>query len=210
MSNRFCSLAVVAALAAWGGSGAAAGAEVVDRVVAMVGSQVVTLSDVRAVEAFGLTPASAKTDAAGDARRQWINRLLMLGEVERYSGPEPEKAAVDRRLAEIRAAFASPAAYAQALARTAMSDERLRGVVTDNLRIESYVDQRFSAAAQPTPDEVQRYYREHPGEFTVNGRLSAYDDVQRTAQQRASAERKRTLIADWLERLRRRGAVAAR
>jgi hypothetical protein len=188
----------------------AARAEVIDRVLAMVGSQVVTLSDVRAAEAFGLVPASARTDAPSDVLRQWVNRQLMLGEVERYSAPDPDRAVVDRRLAEIRAAFPGDAEYARTLARTAMSDERLRALVTDNARIESYVEQRFGAAAQPTPDEVQRYYREHPAEFTTGGRLAAFEEVQQAAQARAGGERKRILIADWLDRLRRRGGVGTR
>jgi hypothetical protein len=188
----------------------AARAEVIDRVLAMVGSQVVTLSDVRAAEAFALVPASARTDAPSDVLRQWVNRQLMLGEVERYSAPDPDRAVVDRRLAEIRAAFPGDAEYARTLARTAMSDERLRALVTDNARIESYVEQRFGAAAQPTPDEVQRYYREHPMEFTTGGRLAAFEEVQLEVQARASGERKRILIADWLDRLRRRGGVSTR
>jgi hypothetical protein len=182
-------------------------AEVIDRVLAMVGSQVVTLSDVRAAETFGLLPPSAKAEGATDTLAQLVNRQLMLSEVERYSAPEPERQLLDRRLAEIRAAFASATDFALALARTAMSDERLRSVVADNLRIEAYIEQRFGAAAQPTPDEVQRYYREHPGEFTKDGRLAGYEDVQQAALQKASTERKRALITDWLDRLRRRGQV---
>ena len=88
-----------------------------------------------------------------------------------------------------------------------MSEERLRSVVVDNLRIEAYVEQRFGAAAQPTPEEVQRYYKEHPGEFTKDGRLAAFDDVQPAVLQKVNAERIRALITDWLDRLRRRGQV---
>jgi hypothetical protein len=188
---------------------AAARAEIIDRVLAMVGTQVVTQSDLRATEAFGLIPQSASagtTDLVG----QLVNRQLMLSEVERYSAPDPERQSVERRVAEIRATFHTAADYEQALARTAMSDERLRSVVADNVRIEFYVEQRFAAAAQPTAEEVQRYYREHAVEFTTNGRLAAFEDVQVIAQQKAAAERKRALIIDWLDRLRRRGGVTAR
>jgi hypothetical protein len=189
---------------------AATRAEVIDRVLALVGTQVVTLSDIRAAEAFGLVPPSARTTAAADVLRQWVNRQLMLGEVDRYSAPDPERAAVDRRIAEIRASFGSPDEYARSLARTAMSDERLRSLVADNLRIEAYVEQRFSAAAQPSPDETERYYREHPDEFTRNGRLAAYEEVQAAVRQKVTADRRLALITDWLDRLGRRGAATAR
>jgi hypothetical protein len=182
-------------------------AEIIDRVLAMVGSQVVTLSDVRAAEAFGLVPPSARVFGTTDTLAQLVNRQLILTEVERYSAPDPERQLLDLRVAEIRAAFKSPPEFEQALARSAMSEERLRSLVADNIRIEAYVDQRFAAAAQPTPDEVQRYYREHPSEFTEGGQLAAFEAVQAVVLQKAGAERKRALITDWLDRLRRRGQV---
>ena len=182
-------------------------AEIIDRVLAVVGSQVVTLSDVRASEAFGLVPPSAVTGSPDDVVGQLVNRHLMLTEVERYSAPDPDRPLVDRRLAAIRARFGDAAGFSGALARTAMSEERLRTVVADNLRIEAYVEQRFGAAAQPTPEEVQRYYAEHPGDFTRDGRLAAFEDVRPAVQQKVSAERKRALIIDWLDRLRRRGQI---
>ena len=55
MTKRWwVSVAVTAMLA-----GAGARAEVIDRVLAMVGTQVVTLSDIRAAEAFGLVPVAS-------------------------------------------------------------------------------------------------------------------------------------------------------
>jgi hypothetical protein len=164
-------------------------AEVIDRVMAVVGTAVVTLSDVRAAEAFGLTSGAAPADVLAAL----IDRELMLGEVDRYSSPDPESGVLDRRLAQIQARFSSRALYEQALARTAM--------------IENYLDQRFGSAAQPAPDEVLRYYRERPSEFTRAGRLAPFDEIQAATQQKLAGDRKRALVAEWLDRLRRRGQV---
>ena len=101
-------------------------------------------------------------------------------------------------MAQIRSTFPGAAQYEQALAGTAMTEGRLRNVIADNVRIETYVDQRFGAAAQPTSEEVQRYYLEHPVVFTRDGRLAPFDDVQVQAQERLAAERRRALITDWL------------
>jgi hypothetical protein len=182
-------------------------AEIIDRVLAVVGSQVVTVSDVRAAQTFGFVPPGTTTDPTANVLAYLVNRELMLGEVDRYSAPDPDRALLDRRMAQIRAGFQSADQYEQALARTAMTEGRLRTMVTDNLRIETYLDQRFGAPAQPTPDEVQRYYREHPGEFTRGGQLAPFDEVQQSAQRTLTADRKRALIADWLDRLRRRAFV---
>jgi len=179
------------------------GADVIDRVLAVVGTTVVTLSDVRAAEAFGL--AAGKTPA--EILSALVDRELMLGEVDRYAAPDPDASALERRLGEIRARFSTPVSYEQALARTAMPEGRLRAVVAENLRIESYLEQRFGSAAQVATDEVLRYYREHPAEFTRAGRLASFDEIQQTLQQKLTAERRRALVADWLDRLRRRGLV---
>lgn len=184
-----------------------ADAEVIDRVLAVVGQKVITLSDVGASRAFGLVPAETNADATANVLAFLVNRELMLSEVERYAVPEPDRALLDRRMAQIRGRFPGSDAFARELARTAMTEERLRTTVADNLRIETYLDQRFGAVDQPTPGEVQRYYDAHPAEFTRAGKLLPFDDVQVQAQERAAAERRAAQIADWLERLRRRAAV---
>jgi hypothetical protein len=192
------------------GLAGSAGAEVIDRVLAVVGSHVVTLSDVRAAQTLGFVPAGTAADSTADVLAYLVNRELMLGEVDRYSAPEPDRALLERRMAQIRARFSSPDQYEQALGRTAMTDGRLRALVAGNLRIETYLEQRFEAASQPTAGETERYYRDHPAEFTRGGRLEAFEEVRSQAQQRLAAERRRALVAEWLDRLRRLGQVEMR
>ncbi|HEY3383278.1 MAG TPA: hypothetical protein VGK32_16015 [Vicinamibacterales bacterium] len=188
-------------------SGATMRAQIVDRVLAVVAGQVITLSDTRAVQTFGLLRPVAAQQGPPDLLVYLVNRQLMLMEVDRYSAPDPEPAQVDRVVASIRARFSTDAEYQQALNRTAMTDGRLRATVADNLRIELYLDQRFSAAAQPTPDEMQRYYQVHRAEFTKGGRLLTFDDVQQLVQEQVAMARRTTLVADWLDQLRRRADV---
>ncbi len=182
---------------------AGARAEIVDRVLATVGARVITLSDLRAAETFGLVPAGMPTGTPAETLDSLVDRTLMYGEVERFVAPEPDRAAVDRRMAQIRAAFPTAAAYEQALARTAMTNERLRSAVAGNLQIEAYIEQRFGETGQPTADEVQRYYAEHPAEFTRAGRLLPLSEVRALAEARVVADRRQTLVRQWLERLRR-------
>ncbi len=191
--------AVVLVLAA---GAASARAEIVDRVLATVGSQVITLSDVRAVQTFGLVPAASGGRTPAEILSALVDRELMLGEVRRYVAPEPDRALVERRVAQIRAAFPG-AAYEQALARTAMTDDRLRSHVAADLQIAAYVEQRFGAPGPPPPDEVQRYYNEHLSEFIRAGRLVPFEEARAQAQERFAAARQHTLAGQWLDRLRR-------
>ena len=69
----------------------------------------------------------------------------MLIEVDRALPPEPSADAVDRRLQAIRARFASTPAYEAVLRRSGIDETRLRQTLRDQLRIDAYLDQRFSA-----------------------------------------------------------------
>src|SRR5213592_3062262 len=82
-----------------------ASAEIIDRIVAVVGGQIVTKSDVVAAAAFGL---------AADLQAL-VDRTLMLNEVRRVAPPDPAAAAVDARVARMRANFATTEAFAHAL-----------------------------------------------------------------------------------------------
>lgn len=182
---------------------AGARAEIVDRVMATVGSQVITLSDLRAAQTFGLVPAGTVARTPAETLDALVDHALMLGEVQRFVAPEADRALVDRRMAQIRAAFPGAEAYQQALARTAMTEARLRSVVAAILRVDAYVEQRFGAPGPPSADEVRRYYTDHPAEFTRAGRLAPFDEVRAQAQERVAAARQRTLVVQWLDRLRR-------
>lgn len=183
---------------------AASPQEVIDRVLAVVGGQVITQSDVRAVSAFGLARPTPGTEPAATALDYLVNRQLMLNEVDRYSPPEVDPAPVAARLNAIRAQVGPAGTFDGLLAKSAWTADMLRDFVAGNLRIEAYLEQRFSAQAQPTAEEVERYYREHPTAFTRAGRLLPFEDVQRQATERVTAERRAALVADWLDRLRRR------
>ena len=82
-----------------------ASAEIIDRIVAVVAGQIITKSDVTAAAAFGLAPDL----------QALIDRTLMLNEVRRVAPPEPAAAALEARVAQIRAGFATPEAFARAL-----------------------------------------------------------------------------------------------
>jgi hypothetical protein len=185
----------------------ASAATLLDRVVAVVGGQVITLSDVRVAETFGLGATGLGPESTSDLVTALVNRQLALSEVERYSAPAADSAQVERRFAAIQRKFTNSQAFAAALARTGLSESRLRDVIANDLRIAAYLEQFFGAASQPGPDDLQRYYRDHPAEFQQGGRTMTFDDAQERVLQLFVAERRRALIIDWLDRLRRRSIV---
>ena len=178
----FCSLLL--ALCSFGSS---AHAEIIDRVLAILPGQIITLSDVEAALDLGLVEAPSGGDRIASGLSAVIDRVLMLNEVRRVSPPEPSAAAIDARVARIRQRFASPDELSRALTARGLDETILRLYAADDLRLTSYLDERFTAAAQPTDEEIRQ-----AGE---------------SARQRLTEERRRTLIGAWTAELRRRADV---
>jgi hypothetical protein len=162
-------------------------AEIIDRVLAILPGQIITQSDVQAALDLGLVEAPAGGGRNAAALSATIDRVLMLNEVRRVSPPDPSEAAIDARLSSIRQRFESPAALARVLAASGVDENVLRIYAADDLRLASYLEERFSAASQPTDQEV----------------LQAGEG----ARERLADERRRALIAAWTAELRRRADV---
>jgi hypothetical protein len=184
--------------------GTAAGhAEVIDRVIAMVGDRAITLSDLRAAVELGLVDRRAGQEGDAAALRDLIDRTIVVQEVARYGPGAAAEAEVARRVNEISNRLGEKELEA-VMARCGLDEPRLRALIRDEIAIERYLDDRFGAAAQPTDDEVQRYYREHPEAFTRDGRLLPFPEAEEEARATLTAQRRRRLIEDWIAGLRRR------
>ena len=135
--------------------------ELIERTLAIVGGQAITLSDVRT--ALALQLIDAKLDAGLEpAVFRLIDRVLMLREVQRYVPTEPDAADIDRGVDLVRRRFASPDALASTLAAGGFTEARLRAWVRDDLRIAAYLAQRFAAVGVPTDEEVACVLRRAP------------------------------------------------
>jgi hypothetical protein len=180
--------------------GASADAQVVDRVLVVVDGRLVTLSDVRVSSALGLIEAAGVEQAVN----LWVERLLVLQEVDRFAPPEPPAAAIDERLAALRAAHPVTPAL---LSRLGVDEEWVRRWIRDDLRIQSYIEQRFSGSLEPSGEEIDNYFRQHPAEFVRDGRPMSDAEAQALARERLMTSRRRALVADWLEGLSRRASI---
>ncbi len=183
-------------------------ADRIDRVLAIVNGMVITESDVRAALSFGLVAQAPRdADPIRTTLDQLIRRQLILGEVVRFAGADPDPAQVSRAMQAIRALFPTSAAYEEKLKETAMSEARLRDHVDVNIRVDDYMSQRFGAVAEPSDQDVADYYGAHRGEFTSGGRQLTLDEAKAAITKRLRDERRSQTIDDWVARLRRRAEV---
>jgi hypothetical protein len=187
----------------------AAGADIIDRILAVVGGELILLSDANLARRLGLVPAPAsEQDPIRAALDALIDRQLELTEVNRYLPPEPTAAEIQTREAAVRSRFASDEELDRTLTQFGLNREQLRLRLRDDLRIESYLAQRFEAAAQPSDDEVLEYFRAHEAEFAKGGAERPYAEVRDEVRTGLVRERRAAAMRDWLAGLRRRVEIS--
>ena len=122
--------------------------EIIDRVLAIVSGDVITLSDVVAAQELGFVAPAAGGDPTREVLTALIERALVLAEVERYAPPEPAPVEIDRRIRAIHARFPTLQAFEAALTRAGLEDTHLRERLRQDLRIEAYLGERFAALSR--------------------------------------------------------------
>jgi hypothetical protein len=150
-----CRLQIVALLAVL--TTGVVGAETIDRVLAVVAGQLITLTDVTAAADLGLQTSDGAADPVRAVLNKLIDRELVLAEVDRYAPTEPTTEAVSAEILRVRQRFASAADFDAAMARSGIDEQHLRETLRQDLRIRAYLDQRFSATADRRPNAVDEW-----------------------------------------------------
>ncbi len=119
--------------------------DTIDRIMAVVSGQPITLSDVNAALTFQLVePPPAGADRIKIALDRVIDRALMLSEVDRYQPPEPAPDTINEQLTAIREKLG--ARFGTELKATGISEDALRREIRNNIRLQIYMNQRFSGS----------------------------------------------------------------
>ncbi len=140
-------------------------AEVVDRVVASVGRQVVTLSDVVKEDRVAcfldgralppLDPAHVR-EVAG----RLVDQLLIRREMEVGSIPLVSVENLEPRMQSIRAKYKDAGAYRAALARCELEEAVLSRSVGFQIELLDFIDLRVRPGLQVAAEEIEKYYNE--------------------------------------------------
>lgn len=177
--------------------------QILDRVLARLGTEAITQTDVQALLDFGLITAKSPTDEA--AVNQAIERQLVLKEVARFPPTEPAADAVEQQLAAMKARVGNR--FDEVMRATGLDETRVRRLARDTIRIRAYLEQRFGISTQVGEEEARKYFDEHREEFTRDGKSLAFEDVSVEARRRAGASRVQGAVAQWMQDLRTRSDV---
>ncbi len=169
-----------------------AGAVLLDRILASVNNDVITLSDLRQALAFNsaLSPtAEGGRKIEAETLEGLINRQLLLQEAYRLRYAEVTDRDVSDEVAKFRERLGSERAYRAFLERSGLSESRLGRMLGERLLVERYVEKKIGLFARVGRDEAEQYYREHAGAFSgkrfpeVQKEITALLTAQKAGQQ---------------------------
>ena len=143
-----------------------AGAEVVDRMVAVInGRELITYSDL--LWQLALQPeAPLDNPRPEDLRRALdtlIDQRLIAQEAEKLPSVAPTAAEVNAEITRIiKEYFPTQAEFYRRLSRVGLGEnsDQLREIVQDRVVIRKYLDFRFRSFTVVTPQEVEAFYRD--------------------------------------------------
>jgi len=196
---------------------AAAGGEVIDRIVGVVNRSPILASDwdeELRFEAFvnGHAPVTAAAER-GAALERLIDQALIEQQMtaSKYVSANEEeiKAAVD----QIRKQIAKDdAAWAASLRQYGLSEQ----VVTQHVRRQvnqlRFIEMRFARDAGPKPDAVQRYYSEqYVAKLRATGAAEKpLPEVREQIERILTEQRVDELLSNWLQALRAQAQIDVR
>jgi hypothetical protein len=189
-------------LCAAAGAGAAE-RKLVDEVVAVVDAHSITLSELSAetsihlVEQRGAEAGSVAPDRAllAASLRRLVEERVILSEMERLRLFDLDRPEVDSALARFRSRFPTIEAYERFLAGIQMTSDELAAVLTREVRVARYLDNRLKLGTQVRDGELDEAMRAYPGTDRASLR------------QKLAREKYERLLEGLLADLRRRADV---
>ena len=133
--------------------------QVVDRIVARVEGDILTLSEIRELGRF---QQLLEGRAASDEKllQQLLEQWIVQSEATASRFPQPSPEEVQSELARIQKEFASPEAYRARLRELGLTEAALRRFLERQLYFARFLDYRFRPGVQAEPAEVEKYYQE--------------------------------------------------
>lgn len=175
--------------------------DIIDKVVATVDRQIIMLSDVRAVTELGVLVMGSNEGSETQVVSRLVNRVLILVEVDRFLVSEPLDTEIQRRIDELKEHHSTVKSFETAWKSVGMTEERLYRLVRNNLRIDSYLRQRFTSTAEPTNTELVQYHQENQDLYIRNGSRLPFNDARELVRDDLLEERRQVIIQNWIARL---------
>jgi hypothetical protein len=185
-------------------------ATVLDRLAITVGQQVITerqLDEELRVSAFlNREKITREADARRSAADHLIQQLLVRREMELSHYPLPADEDVDKYLAQVRASYASPAIFAQSLAKYDLTEATLSEHLALQLTTLRFIEYRFRPDVGISDADIEASFRSaivewkanHPG-ATAPSLAASRESIRKDLLEHRTDE----VLNSWLEETRK-------
>ena len=186
--------------------GAAAHAELVDRIVAIIDREVVTLSEAEQASEIARARTGASAPLVSVVERLIESRLVER-EVERFTGEPVSAELVDGALQEVRARFASETAFLEMLARNGLSEEELRAKLRRQIAVTQYLEQRFRPLTFVTEEQIEAYYHDELSPSLHGRPLPELSEVSESIRRILEERSFNARVEEWIDGLKGRARI---
>ncbi|MFN3324871.1 MAG: hypothetical protein ACK5AZ_15345 [Bryobacteraceae bacterium] len=196
----------------------AAPAEIIDRVVATVGDQVVTRSELHLnirLRAFlnGESPVFTPDEQRAAADRL-VEQSLIRHEMSLSRYPGAEMSDLERTIERLKQSrFAGDEEFQRALAEYRITEEDLREQLLWQLSVLRFIDFRFRPGVQVTEDEMRSYYnQEFLPRWKESGRGAppSFEESREQIEEIVTAREVDAALDRWIDETRTRTIIRIR
>ncbi len=195
-------------VALWSFQAWIAEAIVLDRVLAVVNGEIISLSEVESELTFfdQVNPVQEKglSDSAIQAGIQkLIDHKLLLAEAKRFDVEDLTGKEIQEKLEEMQKRFSTPGSFEKALRQNAMTPEDLKQKIAEHLIVDRFIDQRIRFFVIVLPEEISRYYAENKADF--QGKPS--DEVEKDIERILLEQKEKTKLEDYLSKVKAKVSI---
>lgn len=133
------------------------GQEVIDRIAARVESDIILLSDIRALARYQqLVEGKAENDA--QILDRLIDQWIVRNEADTAQFPHPSDADINAGVERVQKSFTSAVEFETRREQIGLTDGEIKTMVAAQLYLSNYLDSRFRPSARVDSKDVQEFY----------------------------------------------------
>ena len=181
-------------------------AELVDRIVATVNTEVITASELSSAVALNQRLGNADKDRLAleaTTLEGLINRRLLVQEAHRLKFVEVSEQEINAEVESIVKRFASDKEFSDFLAKLDMTRKELAHMLGEQLLAERFVEKKVGLFVRVSREEAENYFNGHAAEF----KDKRFPDVQKTIVALLTEQQMGLQLVQYLAELRGRADI---
>ncbi len=179
-------------------------AELLDRVVASVNNEVITLSELEQAVNFNVALGGNNGDKLrAETLEGLINRQLLVQEAYRLKFVEVSDQEIQAEIEKLKSRVGPGKPFAEFLARLGMTEEQLGRMLGERLLVEKFIEKKIGLYVRISRDEARDYYNSHPAEFKDR----SFQEVQKTITAMLTGQKLQQQVAQYLAELRSKADI---